>query len=126
MNLKCVILCLGISKSNFSTTRLELENIILSNIIILCFHCIFRDFKLKYSTISPTMVAFEAIILSGIYIFQVFFHSILRDSKLKLPKNFSNYGGMRSHHILKRLSVNGLHIVAGKLFTLYVQGGHKS
>ena len=27
---------LGISKSNFSTTRMELENIILSNIIILC------------------------------------------------------------------------------------------
>ena len=26
----------GISKSNFSTTRLELENIILPNIIILC------------------------------------------------------------------------------------------
>ena len=27
---------LGISKANFSTTRLDLENIILSNIIILC------------------------------------------------------------------------------------------
>ena len=59
----------------FPTIRLELENIILSNIIILCFHhCIFRDFKQKLSL------------------------------------NFSNHGGIRSHHIVKhlQLSVKGL------------------
>ena len=70
---------LGLSKSHFSTTRLELENIILSNIIILCFHhCIFRDFKQKLSL------------------------------------NFSNHGGIRSHHIVihLQLSEKGLHILA--------------
>ena len=57
---------LGISKSNFST-RLELENIILSkNNYSMCCHCIFSDFKVQF------MVELEAITLPNMYIPSVF------------------------------------------------------
>ena len=49
---------LGISKSNFSTTRLELENIILSNIIILyVFHYILGISRFKHGGIRSNHIA---------------------------------------------------------------------
>ena len=54
---------LGISKSNFSTTKLELENIILSNIIVLCVFVIafFRDFKVQHVYSKCFFIAFLGI-----------------------------------------------------------------
>ena len=55
---------LGISKSNFSTTSLELENINWSNIIILCVffhHSIFRNFKAKHVYSKCFFIAFLGI-----------------------------------------------------------------
>ena len=133
---------LGISKSNFSTTRLELENIILSNIIILCVFIAFLGFskfnhgrirrhhisKHVYSKsffieflgvssniflyISTIMVELEAITLPT-YI-QVFFHSISRDFKQNISLNLSIHGGIKSNHIVKhlQLSVKRLDILA--------------
>ena len=71
---------LGISKSHFSTTRLELENIILSNIIILC---VFIIAFLWISRFNHGGIRSHHI---AKHIFQVFFHSIFRNSKLKLSK----------------------------------------
>ena len=100
---------LGISKSNFSTTRLELENIILSNIIILC---VFVIAFLGISTFNHGGIRSHHIAKHVYY--KCFFHSIFKDFKQKLSLNFSIYGGIRSHHIVKhlQLSVKGLHILA--------------
>ena len=89
---------LGISKSTFSTTRLELENIILPNIIILCFHSIFRDFKQKLSLNFSNHVGIRSHHIANIYIPCVF-HSIFRDFKQKLSLNFTDHGGIRNRHI---------------------------
>ena len=100
---------LGISKCNFSTTRLELEYIILSNIIILC---VFVIAFLGISRSNHDGIRIQS--RCQACIFQVFFHSIFRDFKHKFSLNFSIHGRIRSHHIVKhqQLLVKGLYIVA--------------
>ena len=108
---------LGISKSTFSTTRLELGNIILPNIIILCVFVIafLGISRFNHGGIRSHHIA------KHVYS-KLFFHSIFRDFKQKLSLNFSIHGGIRSHHIVKhlQLSVKDLHILAqGKQFALF-------
>ena len=82
---------LGISKSNFSTTRFELENIISSNIIILCV------FVIAFLGISRFNHG-------GIRSHRIAIHVYSKCSFIAfLGISRFNHGGIRSHHIAKHV-----------------------
>ena len=71
------------------------------------------------------MVELEAITLQTC-IFEVFFHSTIRNFKQQLSLDFSNHGRIRSHHFVKhlQLSVKGLQHRGSYLLYMKNTSGH--
>ena len=124
---------LGIFSSNVSKTRLELENIILSHIIILCVFVIaflgisrFNHGGIRSHHIAKHLYSKCFSIHGGIRSHHIAKHLYSKCFSIRggirshhiakhlYSKCFSIHGGIRSHHIVKhlQLSVKGLYILA--------------